>query len=349
VTENTLSVQGREIPFEFKEFSIYDLRYYHANPRINYIISMHDGEVTQEVIEQKLLVLDTTKDLLKDIEDNQGLIEEVLVLNNEVVEGNTRLAAYRQLARKHPDDPRWKRIPAKVLSSDTQVHELFFILGTFHIKGKNEWSAFEKAAYIHRMIRELNYSQQDVARQLRHHVRTIDAMLKAYETMRDIYLPMVAKDTDDFETQDALRKYSYFEALYHQKDLAKRSNDTPDFVSNFCEWITNDVFPKAECVRDVLPKILNNKRASKTFYNLVDTEPEAAFEESELVLHESKPEQTDPFYKGVQEFRDLLMNASVDVIKADLETDGTKARACRNVLVRCHRDFNSFYRRLGLD
>lgn len=349
MTENSLSVQGRQIPYELKKLSIYDLRYYPDNPRINYIISTHDGEVTQEIIEQKLLALDTTKDLVKDIEENQGLIEEVLVIGDEVVEGNTRLAVYRRLAKKHPDQALWKTIPAKVLSSEIRPQELFFILGTFHIKGKNEWSAYEKAAYIHRMVRELDYSPQDVAKQLGHQANTIEAMLKSYETMRDIYLPRATLDSDDFETQDALRKYSYFEAFYRQKDLSQRARETPLFVDEFCDWVVSDVFPKADSVRSELPKILNNKRASKTFYSLVDMEPEAAFEEAELVLHENKPEQMDPFYMGVKEFRDLLQNASVEEIKADLEADGPRAKACREQLKRCHKEFDRFCRLLGLE
>lgn len=349
MTENTLSVQGRQIPYELKQLSIYDLRYYPDNPRINYIISTHDGEITQDIIEQKLLALDTTKDLVKDIEENQGLIEEILVIGDEVVEGNTRLAVYRRLAKKHPDQPRWKTIPAKVLSSDIRPQELFFILGTFHIKGKNEWSAYEKAAYIYRMVRELDFSAQEVAKQLGHQANTVEAMLKAYETMRDIYLPEATKDSDEFETQDALRKYSYFEAFYRQKDLASRARETPAFVDDFCDWVNNDVFPKADSVRSELPKILGNKRASKTFYAYVETEPEAAFEEAELVLHENKPEQTDPFYKGVKDFRDLLQAASVEEIKADLEADGPHAKACREQLKRCHKELDRFCRLLGLE
>lgn len=349
MTENTISIQGREIPVSLSRIDINQLRFYPDNPRINYIISTHDGEVTQEVIEAKLLSLDSTKDLLKDIEENQGLLEEILVLKNEVIEGNTRLAIYRQLARKHMNDPRWETIPCKLLPADTKDEELFFILGTFHIKGKNEWSAFEKAAFIHRMIRELNYSEKDMAKQFGHHVGTISAITKAYETMRDKYLPMATKDKDDFEVQDALKKYSYFEVLYHQKDLAKRANETPQFIDSYCDWVYKDVFKKAEAVRDTFPKVLNSKLASRCFFEMVDTEPEEAFYEAVMVLTESKPEQVDPFYRGVKTFRDLLAKAPVDEIKADLETDGPRAKACRISLVKCRKDIINFCKRLGLE
>jgi len=287
-------------------------------------------------------------DLVSEHLDHE-LVLTLAPFGDEVVEGNTRLAVYRRLSKKHPDDSRWKTIPAKVLSSEIRPEELFFILGTLHIKGKNEWSAYEKAAYIHRMVRELDYSAQDVAKQLGHQANTIEAMLKAYETMRDIYLPQAAMDADDFETQDALRKYSYFEAFYRQKDLAKRALETPQFVDEFSEWVSADVFPKADSVRSELPKILINKRALKTFYSLVDTEPEAAFEEAKLVLNESKPEQVDPFYMGVKKFRDLLQDASVEEVKADLEATGPRSKTCRDLLKRCHKDLDRFCRSVGLE
>jgi hypothetical protein len=349
VSDHTISVRGRQIPFELKRLSIYELRFYADNPRINYIISSHDGDVTQETIEHKLLALDTTKDLVKDVEENEGLIEEILVIGDEVVEGNTRLAVYRRLASKHPGDPRWTHIPAKVLSSDIKPADLFFILGTFHIKGKNEWSAYEKAAYIHRMVRELEYTPQEVARQLGHQANTVEAMLKAYETMRDSFLPKATKGADEFETQDALRKYSYFEAFYRHKELAQRAKETPRFMEEFSDWVLWDVFPKAECVRSELPKILKNKRAQKTFYELVDSDPEVAYEEAELVLHEHKPEQMDPFYIGVKVFRDLLRDAPVEEIKTNLTTDGPRAKACYEQLKRCHKELERFCRSVGVE
>jgi len=348
VSEQTISVMGREIPFKLEELDIDELRFYLDNPRINYILTMHEGEVTQEVIQQKLLELDTTKDLVKDIAANGGLLGEVLVIGDEVVEGNTRLACYRRLRQRYPDDARWAKIPAKVLSNDIRQDELFFILGTFHVKGKKEWSAYEKAAYIHRMVRELNYSPKDVAAQLGNQAKTIQAMLAAYEAMSEYYLPRAGGDGDAFQVQDALRKYSYFEAMFRQKDLAQRASQTPAFVAEFSDWVRQGVFPKAECVRD-LPKILGHKRAQRVFLDLVDTEPDDAFEEATYVLHEAKPEKVDPFYKAVHEFRDLLRDASPQKVRVDLEQAGPAGASRKNVLKRCLKDLERFCREIGLD
>jgi hypothetical protein len=347
LSDQTISVRGRDIPFELRSLETQGLRYFADNPRINYIISCHEGPVSQETIQEKLWQLETTKNLIRDIEENQGLIEEILVIGDEVAEGNTRLAAYRRLACKYPGEPRWMTIPAKVLTAGIEPEELFFILGTFHIKGKNEWSAYEKAAYIYRMVRELNFTPKDVAAQLGHHANTIQAMLRAYEAMRDVYLPKATRDADDFETQDALRKYSYFEALYRQKDLAKRA-EQPGFIEDFSDWVLIDVFPKAESVRSELPKILANKKAQRVFLDFVDTEPESAFEEATIVLYETKPEKVDPFYKAVREFREMLQSTAPERVKEELDDEDVGGKSRRHELMRCKRDFERFCRSVGL-
>jgi hypothetical protein len=348
VGDQTISVKGKEIPYEFAELDISKLRFYPENPRINYILTTHAGEVTQDVIEQELLKLEATKDLVKDIEANGGLLEEILVIADDVVEGNTRLACYRKLHRKNPEDPRWRTIPAKVLSSEMRPDEIFFVLATFHVKGKNEWSAYEKAAYIHRMIRELQCTPGDVAKQLGHQAKTVEAMLAAYEAMSTHFLPNVADSGDAFEVQDALHKYSYFEAMYRQKDLAKRAEQTPAFAANFSEWVRQGVFPKAECVRD-LPKILNHKRAQNTFMELIDTDPGSAFEEATYVLHEAKPEKVEPFYKAVDSFRSILGETPPAKVRAEIDQDGTAGTKRKYILKRCLRDLQHFCHEIGLD
>lgn len=348
-TATTIRVMGRDISFELTELPISSLRYYLENPRINYLLTTHDGPVTQQVVEDKLLDRNTTKDLLKDIESNGGLIEEILVIDDEVVEGNTRLAVYRRLHKKDPQDARWSKIPAKVLSNDITAAELFFILGTFHVKGKNEWGAYEKAAYVHRMVRELNYSPKEVAKQLSHQARTVEAMLAAYEAMRDCFLPEVTVGVADSDVQDALRKYSYFEAFFRKPELAARAKQTPAFVDDFSDWVRRGVFPKAEQVRDLLPKVLDHKRAQDKFMDLVDSDPPAALYEAELVLNAAKPEKTDPFYKQVKEFRDLIRKTSPEKVRSELEQSGSFGASRKTELKRCLHALQGFCRAIGMD
>src|SRR3989337_2818848 len=189
MVRESITVLGREIFYEIKDVDIDDLVYYQENPRINYIISRHPPKkITQEFIEQELLKLESTKERIKDLEENKGLLDEVYVVGNKVVEGNTRLCAYRRLSKKYPDAPHWKFIKARILQDDVTDEELFYILGTFHIKGKTEWDAYEKAAYIYKMIKVLKKNPEDVATQLGIHRKTVESKLRAYETMSKKYL-----------------------------------------------------------------------------------------------------------------------------------------------------------------
>ena len=338
----TITVFGRDINYELKDIDINSLEYYSENPRINYIISKYPKDkITQELIEHELLKLDPTKERIKDLEENKGLLDEVYVIGNKVVEGNTRLCAYRRLNKKYPDDPRWEKIKARILKDKVTDEELFYILGTFHIKGKTEWDAYEKAAYIYRMIKVLNKNPEEMARQLGKQKKSIEAALKAYETMSQKYL---VNHTDNALTngdRDELKKYSYFEAFFLQKDLVKRAEDTPEFLNQFVEWVREDRFKKAQNVRE-LPKILSHKKAMQAF---TESDAEEAFEEANYILYEHKPEKVDRFYKKIREFRELIDEAELLKIKEEINKNKNK----KAELHQCYKELKRFCKEVGLD
>lgn len=338
-----LVVNGREIKYKIDDIPIDDLCYYEENPRINYIVSKYPKtKVTQAFIEKELIKLDSTKDRIRDIEDNQGLIDEVYVIGNEVVEGNTRLCAYRRLSKKYPDDEKWKKIKARVLIDEVNDEELFYILGTFHLKGKTPWDAYEKAAYVHKMIKVLKKSPQEIASQVGKQKKSIEAMLRAYETMSDKYLIDDNDDSNMFSSaRDELKKYSYFEAFFLQNDLVKRADETPEFLNDFVEMVREDRFLKAQNVR-LFPKILSNKKACRAFYEL---DPDDAFDEALYVLHRDRPDKVDRFYKKVRDFRNLINDSAISNVKEDVEENKNK----KNELVRCYREFSKFIKEIGLD
>ncbi len=318
MSSKNITVLGRQISYEIKNVDIYSIGYYPPNPRINYIISKYPKEkISQDLIEQELLKLESTKERIKDLEDNKGLIDEVYVLNNQVVEGNTRLCAYRRLCKKYPDEPRWKTIKARVLHDGVTEEELFYILGIFHIKGKTEWDAYEKAAYIHKMTNILNKSSEEICKKLRMQKKTLEATLKAYEVMSKKFLSSSGGEND---SRDDLKKFSYFAAFFNQKDLVKRTEDTPDFLDNFVSWVKEDRFKNAQSVRE-LPKILSNKKACKAF---CQAEPEDAFEDAKQILYETRPEKVDKFYKKIEEFTDLIDRAEINKVRDEIEKNKNK-------------------------
>lgn len=334
-----ITVKGREISYEIKDVDINKLEYYPENPRINFIISKYPKEeVTQKFIESELIKLEQTKERMKDLEDNKGLIDEIYVLKNKVIEGNTRLCAFRRLSQKYPDDKRWKTIKARVLQNDVSDEELFIILGIFHIRGKTPWVAFEKAAYIYRMTDILKKDLNEVAKQFNMSKNSVEALLKAYKVMMKKFLK---KNASVEKQAEELKKFSYFDAFYRQKELVERINSTPQFENAFVEWVRDGRFKKAQNVRD-LPKILNSKRAQNIFRT---SEPEVAYEEAMQVLHKEKPGKVDKFYKEFEDFSIFIDQIEINKVKKEI----SETRSKKYVIESCYKKFKKFIKECGLE
>jgi len=344
--KESITVLGREISYVIKDVDINSLEYDPNNPRINRIVSrIPSSEVTQGFIEDELLKLDSTKELIKDLETNKGVVDEVYVLNGKVIEGNRRLCAFRRLYRKYEKDPhnkkRWQTIKTRILQNDVTDEEISYILVTFHIKGKTPWDAYEKAAYVYRMINKLKKTPDEIAKHLGMHKNNIESMLNAYETMSTKYLRNANENSLVNGTKDEVKKFSYFDAFYRQKDLVKRVQDAPAFLDDFVAWVREDRFKKAQNVRD-LPKILGNKKACNAFYV---NGPEEAFDEAMHTLYEHKPEKVDRFYMKIREFRDLINDAEALKIRSEIEQNKNK----KAELQFCYKVLKKFCKEVGLD
>ena len=148
-TKRIIIIAGQHIEVEEKCLKHSDLDFYPENPRIYNTIHAEIGDnPTQKVIESAMKKLDSVKTLKQSIEVNGGLLEPIIVRRNVVLEGNSRLAAYRMLAEKDPI--KWADIRCNVLPDDTSDDVVFSLLGTLHIIGKTPWSPFEQAGYLYR-------------------------------------------------------------------------------------------------------------------------------------------------------------------------------------------------------
>src|ERR1051326_3293104 len=97
----TLTVRKQEIPVTTKYLLQTSLKFFPENPRIYSLVRSDGKEPTQPQIYDRLLEQEHVKQLVQDIRRNGGLIEPLLVRDGsmEVLEGNSRLAAYRYLAK----------------------------------------------------------------------------------------------------------------------------------------------------------------------------------------------------------------------------------------------------------
>jgi len=86
--KNEIAVIGQKIQTKIEEIDIFKLKYWKENPRVNAIINQkYKGKDISDVeIEKELWEKNSVKDLSKEIERHGGLIDEILVKENTVLE-----------------------------------------------------------------------------------------------------------------------------------------------------------------------------------------------------------------------------------------------------------------------
>ena len=200
--------------------SINTLKFLKDNPRVYACTHGHpdfDNLIEaeqQEVIFKKLLEEPSVKNLIPEVKRHGGLMESILIRfdTKEVIEGNSRLAAYRLLHEADPEGD-WEYISCDIVSSLTDNQQAAF-LNQIHVKGKTRWSAYEKANFAY--VRKAKGSNFDEIAQLfgesKHTVRT---RTKVIDTM---------KRNGDNERSH----FSYYDVLVRSPDISKGMDERDD-------------------------------------------------------------------------------------------------------------------------
>ncbi|PYE26363.1 ParB-like nuclease family protein [Paraburkholderia silvatlantica] len=237
-----LLIRGKSIPVILKEVPQHELCFYLENPRLYSLVWSDGNAPTEEEIEEKLLAMDHVKQLIHAIKANGGLIDPVVVRGGDMVvlEGNSRLAAYRYLASR--DAVRWGRIKAKILPADISESEVFALLGEYHIHGKTNWLPFEQAGYLYRrhknqgvsileLVKEINLPKS----QITHLISVRDFMLK--------------------HNQHEPTRWSYFDEYLKSRKIAAAREEYPEMDELVVEKIESNEIPTAMALRDGLKNI----------------------------------------------------------------------------------------------
>jgi hypothetical protein len=251
--------------------------------------------------------------LYRSVLENKGLVERIIIRSNSVVaEGNCRTVVYQKLRQNFPDDPRWRTIPARVLPEDISERQVATLLGELHVGGKNEWSPFEKAGHIHKLISQHGLAQDEVAKLLRTSKTAINHNFRAFEVMKDRYLRA-------FSGPGAVRKFSYFLELFKKPELRAWATETPGAVDDFVQWVGKEKIARGEHVRE-LQDIVTNSRALAAFK---DQGREAALK----VLERDRPELTSPLFKLMIDMTQAINDARLDEIQRVRKDKSGGARA----------------------
>jgi hypothetical protein len=288
-----ITLRGKEVPVEVLKVPHTTLRFYPENPRIYSHLWNDDGdEPTQDELFSTLAKTDNVREnLVPSIRSNGGLIEPLLVKGTTVLEGNSRLAAYRLLAEA--DKETWKLVRIRRLPSDISEDDIFSLLGEFHIVGKKDWAPFEQAGYLYR--RHINHGvpMADLKQQIGLPIRKIRHLVKVYQFMIDI---------DDRNST----KWSYYDELLKGRKFEKAESDHPSFRDVAVDKIKSGEIERAVDVRDRLPLIA--RAGGNTLKRFVS----GALSFDEAVSDALLRGAGDYNYKKLNDFRRWLAEGALD-------------------------------------
>ena len=164
--EDTMMLGGEEVLVRNGQLPVTTLRFYEDNPRIYSIVRRNGYTPSQEEIHRRLSEMDRVRQLIRSIRANGGLTDPLLVRDGDyvVLEGNSRLAAYRVLYDRDPIT--WGMVKVRLLPENISEKLVFALLGEYHIIGRQDWRPYEQAGYLYRRSVDHNISSEEMSEQI---------------------------------------------------------------------------------------------------------------------------------------------------------------------------------------
>lgn len=237
-----------------------ELRFYEENPRVYSALRADGSAPTQEIIEEKMTSMDHVKQLRLSIEQNGGLIDPLMVVKRNdgyiVLEGNSRLAAYRILATKDP--VKWQKVRVCILPEEITDGDIFTLLGQYHLVGRKDWSVFEQAAYLYRQKESTGIAIDILAKNVGLTEGKVSAYLKVYSFM---------VEHDDLRPD----RWSYYEEYLKNRGINKYRETHPQMDDAFVAQVKTGQIKQAVDVRNVLGEIAKakDKTATKIMQDII--------------------------------------------------------------------------------
>lgn len=308
----TITIGRKEFQVREEQIDQQELLFYVDNPRVYSALRENGNEnPSQFEIEAKMRSMEHVKELRFQIEQNGGLIEALVVVKRNgdyiVLEGNSRLAAYRLLADKDP--VKWKTVRCNVLPENITESEIFTFLGTIHLVKKKDWTVYEQAAYVYRQKTFSDLPIDTLAKNVGLSSATVKKYIEVYEFM-------VASD-DNVQSH-----WNYYEQYVTNAGIKRYRTTYPEMDN----WIVNQIktgeIKEAKDIRDKLGKIAKaqDKTATKIMKDIIEGR-------NNIYQGYTRFEATGKSgnsYKKIREFRELMTDDEF-VKSVKRETVGNKA------------------------
>ena len=180
-------LDGQTVETTGKILPMNELKFYYQNPRVYTVLRarIRGEEPTQEEIFELMSEQEHVKDLKKDIRQAGGLTEAVIVNINtmEVIEGNSRLAAYRLLYEENPME--WSEISCEILPENITKDQIEDLISKVHMTGKKKWDPAEEAAWVWRLSNDENKTLEQLKKRFGWTAEKIKTYISTYQFMID--------------------------------------------------------------------------------------------------------------------------------------------------------------------
>jgi len=256
-----ITIGKKEYEVSEQELNQSELLFYEENPRVYSVLNADGTNPTQEEIAEKMKTMEHVKQLRFSIEQNGGLIDPLIVVkrNNEyiVLEGNSRLAAYRILASKDP--LKWQKVKCQILPQAISDSDIFTLLGQYHLVGRKDWSIFEQAAYLYRHKKSSGLENDILAKNVGLTPGKVNSLIEVYTFMLD---------NNDLRPD----RWSYYEEYLKNRGIKKYRETSPQIDSTFVTQVKSGEIKQAMDVRVVLGEVAKStsKPAKKIMQDIIE-------------------------------------------------------------------------------
>ncbi len=309
---DTITIGGQDIKVKKLLLKQDTLNFYPDNPRIYSILHADGEDLSQEDIENKLLKMDHVKKLIQSIKANGGLIDPLIVRDGDflVLEGNSRLAAYRKLAKE--DNIKWGKVICSLLPADISDDLIFKLLGQYHLIGKTDWNPYEQAGYLYRRNKDYNISCDAMAKEMGMSAKEIASLIEVYKFMRE-------------HNEDDPQRWSYYVELLKSRHIKAFRNTVADFDTVIVNKIKTGEISAAIDIRNKLVPItkVKGQKGAAIIKKLITYE--ASFEECYHLAEDCGA--TNNIYQKLSAFRTKI--ADPDTKKAIKTMNTEHIKKCK--------------------
>ncbi len=252
---------------EYQNIPVNQIEFDSNNPRIKKALEQYGNDITAQRIYFALKSADDKENaassfsrLSDSIRAFGGITQPITVYGKNgkytCIDGNTRLAIYKEFGNKKEVAGDWDSIIALVLDNPTQK-EIDSVRISAHLVGARPWPAYEKARYLHHLYYDEFKDFDEMVALCGGNKNDIQRQIHAYEEMDEYYRDKV----DD--TAFHIDRFSGFVEL--QKPNIKNSIFDAGFdLNDFGEWIKDGKIHPLNTIRQ-LPAVLSDSEAKKIF------------------------------------------------------------------------------------